>query len=205
MSRSSLPVKTGSMRTAWTVMTVLCLVIVAVSLRYLTLNPAVFFTAQRAVYSAREPVLITHISGATIALATGPWQFLTPPRRQLPGLHRALGVAYLTGCLVGGIGALMLAPIAYGGMVSSLAFASLALCWLVTGGVALRMVLVRRIADHRRWMIRGFTLTFAAVTLRLMLAAAGLLKLDPVTSYQAVAWLCWVPPLALACWFTRVG
>ena len=47
-------------------------------------------------------------------------------------------------------------------------------------------------------MPRSFALTFAAVMLRLMLGVAGALHLDFRASYQAVAWLSWLPNLILA-------
>ncbi|WP_370120675.1 DUF2306 domain-containing protein [Streptacidiphilus sp. MAP12-33] len=187
----------------WLVTTLLSVLAVAYAARYLTLDPAVFFSRQRAVYLRHELPLAVHISGAVVAMATGPWQFSGRLRRRRPRLHRRLGVAYLLGCLVAGIGALLLAPIAYGGPVAGLGFAALAVAWLVTGAIGLRMILRRRVADHRRWMLRSFALTFAAVMLRLMLGVAGALHLDFRASYQAVAWLSWLPNLILAWWFTR--
>lgn len=191
-------------KVGWVVMTVLCLVMAAVSARYLSFDPKVFFDQQRAVYSAHEVVLGTHIAGATVAIVTGPWQFVGRLRRRFPRLHRCLGVTYLVSCLVAGIGALLLAPMAYGGPIAGFGFAALAVCWLVTGGIALRMARAGRFADHRRWMIRSFALTFAAVTLRAMVAVAQLAHLDFTVSYVAAAWLCWLPNLALAWWFTRI-
>jgi hypothetical protein len=47
-------------------------------------------------------------------------------------------------------------------------------------------------------MIRSFALTFAAVTLRLYLIPPAIAGVDFVTAYQWIAWLCWVPNLAIA-------
>ncbi|MER7585544.1 DUF2306 domain-containing protein [Kitasatospora sp. NPDC097691] len=190
-------------RAGWAIMTVLSTLIVLLAARYAGLDPDDFFSEQRATYLAHELPLAVHISGAAVALAVGPWQFAARLRRRWPRLHRVLGVIYLLGCLVGGAGALLLAPVAYGGAVARLGFACLGAAWLVTGGIGLRMILRRRVEDHRRWMVRSFALTFAAVTLRLMLGAAKAADLDFRTSYLVIAWLCWVPNLVLACWFTR--
>ena len=71
------------------------------------------------------------------------------------------------------------------------------------------MIMRGRIADHRRWMIRSFSLVFAGVTLRLILgtytAAEGSVHswLPFHTVYMATAWLCWVPNLLIALWITR--
>jgi hypothetical protein len=47
-------------------------------------------------------------------------------------------------------------------------------------------------------MIRSFALTFAAVTLRLYIPAAMIAGFDFVPAYQWIAWLAWVPNLAIA-------
>jgi hypothetical protein len=56
----------------------------------------------------------------------------------------------------------------------------------------------RRFDEHRRWMIRSFALTFAAVTLRIYMPLSGLMHLDMDQAYRAIAWLAWVPNLILA-------
>ena len=60
------------------------------------------------------------------------------------------------------------------------------------------MAKARRFADHERWMVRSFALTFAAVTLRLYIPAGQVLGLDFMAAYRAIAWLCWVPNLVVA-------
>jgi hypothetical protein len=190
-------------------MTVLSLLIVTVAARYLRFDPADYFSQQREVFLRHEFVLGLHIGGAMLALGLGPFQFVSRIRTRWPRVHRVMGRLYLLGCLAGGIGGLLLAPTAHGGMVASLGFAGLAICWLVTGAVALRMILLGRVPDHRRWMIRSFALTFAAVTLRLMLgvygglAGADIVHIGFTSAYVVVAWLCWVPNLLVALWFTR--
>jgi len=77
-------------------------------------------------------------------------------------------------------------------------FACLAVAWLYTGACAYRAIRAGNIASHRRWMIRNFSLTFAAVTLRIWLPSSMVLGIDAVLAYQAIAWLCWVPNLLVA-------
>lgn len=191
-------------RAGWAVMTVLSTLIALYAAKYASFDPDTYFSQQRATYLAHQLPLGIHIFGALVALALGPWQFSARLRERSPRWHRRIGVTYLLGCLVGGIGALLLAPLAYGGVVARLGFACLGVAWLATGGTGLRMILHGRVEEHRRWMVRSFALTFAAVTLRLMLAVAMVARLDFRTSYTAIAWLCWVPNLLLAWWFTRV-
>lgn len=50
-------------------------------------------------------------------------------------------------------------------------------------------------------MVRNYALTYAAVSLRILLPLLpALLDLDFETSYQAIAWLCWAPNLVFAEW-----
>ena len=58
-------------------------------------------------------------------------------------------------------------------------------------------------------MIRSFSLIMAGVMLRVWsgvydgLAATGIVDFSFETAYAGIAWLCWVPNLLLAIWFTR--
>ncbi len=56
----------------------------------------------------------------------------------------------------------------------------------------------RDIELHRRWMVRNFALTFAAVTLRLWLPASVVSGIPFEAAYPVIAWLCWVPNLLAA-------
>ncbi|MEO7151463.1 MAG: DUF2306 domain-containing protein [Burkholderiaceae bacterium] len=140
-----------------------------------------------------------HVFAAAVALAIGPFQFVTGGRRS--AWHRALGRIYLgVGVGLGGACGLVLAFSAHGGGVAQAGFALLALAWLGTGARALTAILRGAIDAHRRWMLRNYALTLAAVTLRLYLPASMLAGLDFDRSYAAIAWLCWVPNLLVAQW-----
>lgn len=184
----------------WSLMTFLALGIVLVVSRYLTLNPVVFFPQQRAVYLAHLTGIIAHVTGGMLALGLGPFQFLRGLRAKRPTLHRWLGRLYLLGILVGGTAGLYMATFAYTGALASVGFGTLALLWLLTGALAYRSIRQGAVNTHRRWMIRNFALTFAAVTLRLQLPllAAGF-GFEP--GYRIVAWSCWVPNLLLIEWW----
>lgn len=193
-------------RLRWLLMTLLSFSVVLVASRYLRLDPSTYFVEQREVYMQRETVLVMHIVGGMLALACGPWQFVRGLRARWPRLHRVTGRVYVLGCALGAVAGLALATTAHGGAVASLGFASLAVAWVATTAIALGYAVARRVEDHRRWMVRSFAVTFAAVTLRLWLGfyggleAAGTSVPSFETAYAAVAWLCWVPNLAIA-WF----
>jgi uncharacterized membrane protein len=153
----------------------------------------------RAGFAAHPVGIYAHVFASIAALALGPFQFSTRLRARHPAVHRWMGRLYLgVGVLIGGLAGLYLSAYAYGGAVSQLGFAALAIAWLYTGLRAYRAILARDVVGHRRWMVRNFALAFGAVTLRLWLPAAVVSGVPFELAYPAVAWLCWVPNLVAA-------
>jgi uncharacterized membrane protein len=153
----------------------------------------------RAEFEARPVAIYAHIFGASVALLLGPLQFLKGLRAARPGLHRALGWAYLAlGVGVGGLAGLYVAFFAFGGAVSTSGFAVLAVVWLYTGARAVLAAKRRDFDTHRRWMVRNFALALAAVTLRIGLGIGFGSGLPFEVFYPPLAWLSWVPNLLLA-------
>ena len=153
----------------------------------------------RPAFEANRAALYLHIFAAFFALALGPFQFSTRLSSARPGLHRWMGRLYLgIGVLVGGVAGLYVAFHAFGGPVGRAGFACLALGWLYTGLRAYLAIRARDLAAHRRWMVRNFALTFAAVTLRIWVPMSFVAGLEFEAAYRAIAWLCWVPNLILA-------
>jgi uncharacterized membrane protein len=153
----------------------------------------------RATFEAHRTGIYAHVFASLVALALGPFQFAARLRTARPALHRWSGRVYLgVGVLVGGAAGLYLAGHAFGGPVARLGFACLALAWLYTGLRAYIAIRARDVVSHRRWMVRNFSLTFAAVTLRLWLPASVAAGAPFDLAYAAVAWLCWVPNLVAA-------
>lgn len=144
------------------------------------------------------PWLFVHAGLAGIAMLLGPFQFLPRLRMKQPRLHRWIGRTYVFACLFGGSAGLALATGSTAGPIARMGFAGLAVCWLLTTGMAWRQALARNFDDHRRWMIRSFALTFAAVTLRLYLPFPPLMGIPFIEGYRAISWLCWVPNLIAA-------
>ncbi|HEX5383548.1 MAG TPA: DUF2306 domain-containing protein [Propionibacteriaceae bacterium] len=193
----------------WVIMTILSLVTIAFVVRYLAFNPDTYFPEQRQVYQQREFILGVHVLSGMLALLVGPFQFVSKIRHRFLRVHRSLGVVYIASCTGLGLSGLALATTSFGGWSTSLAFGLLGLSMLFTTWTALRMVLAGRIGDHRRWMIRSFSLIFAGVMLRVLspiyglLSAVGLVSFSFETAYTWIAWLCWVPNLLIAVWITR--
>lgn len=150
-------------------------------------------------FQAHSAAVYAHVFGAAMALAVGPWQFSSRWRARRPGLHRWLGRVYLgVGVLLGGLAGLYLSVHAYGGLPGKLGFAALALLWLFTGVRAFQAIRHGDIQSHRRWMVRNFALSLAAVTLRIWLPSSMMLRIPFDLAYPLIAWLCWVPNLVVA-------
>lgn len=163
---------------------------------------AVLHPDMRASFETYRVGVYAHVFASVAALALGPFQFSRPLRTRRPGLHRGMGRLYLgVGVLIGGVAGLFMALHAFGGWVSRLGFAGLALAWLYTGFRAYLAIRGGDVATHRRWMVRNFALTFAAVTLRLWLPASIASGMPFELAYPVIAWLCWVPNLLVAEWY----
>jgi len=153
-------------------------------------------------FDTHRSLITLHAIAAAVALLLGPFQFLSGLQARAPRLHRRLGYLYLSvGVGLGGVCGLLLARYAFGGFVSRIGFALLALLWLFTGCRALVAAKQKQFDLHRVWMIRNYALTFAAVTLRIYLGLFFAARLEFTDFYPSLAWLCWVPNLILTDWW----
>lgn len=190
---------TKSLRlTAWAIMSLLAVMIGLVSLRYVL--PEVPMAAQNVVANLfARPWLAIHAAAASIALIIGPFQFIRARNGRRPRWHRVSGPVYVAACLVAAPSALVLAFGLTAGPIAGVGFAVLSLVWFYVNVRGLQAVLKGRYAEHGRWMVRSYALTFAAVMLRLYLPLGHMaLGLDFLTVYRASAWVSWIPNLILA-------
>lgn len=145
----------------------------------------------------------THIILGGIALLTGWIQFNATFRNRYLHIHRTLGKIYVICALVSGSAGLYIAMYATGGIPSVLGFSILALLWLYSTLMA--YLFIRR-GDQRRHeiaMIFSYAFCFAAVTLRIWLPILIGITGDYFIAYPVVSWLCWVPNLIFAFFYTR--
>jgi uncharacterized membrane protein len=178
-----------------------CALIALVSFRYLFgVGPVPPNVAGNALAS---PWLVLHVAGAAIALLLSPLQLLPNLRARAPRLHRWLGRLYVLGCTMGGVAGGALAWGSTAGPAANLGFGVLALTWLVTTTLGWLSAMRGQLTAHRAWMVRSFSLTYAAVTLRIYLALLPILPIEFMDGYRAIAFLCWVPNLVIAELFLR--
>lgn len=184
---------------------VLALIVAGLSAPYLYSPPAEMrFGEQRTAFAESLWAIRLHAACGILALLIGPLQFVHLVRKRRPAVHRWLGRCYLVAVAAGAVGAIGLAPTAFGGAVSTAGFAALAVVWVGCGSMAYARIRARDIEGHRRWMLRTYALTFAAVTLRIELPILIAIGLDFEYAYRAVAWLAWVPNLIVVeLWLRR--
>ncbi|MEW4235483.1 DUF2306 domain-containing protein [Bacillus thuringiensis] len=150
-------------------------------------------------------MLFIHITTSIVALVIGPFTLSTRFRERNINRHRIIGRIYMVGILLGGVSGLYLSFYATGGLVAKLGFGLLSVFWLISAYQALNRVKNKKIKEHRNWMIRNYSLTFGAVTLRiwlpLFIVLFGIERFE--LSYAIIAWLAWVPNLIVAELFIR--
>ena len=144
--------------------------------------------------------LATHLAGGLVALAIGPWQLNSRLRARAINWHRWMGRGYVVAVLVGGLAALPLAARSQAGLVAHIGFGLLAILWLTATALAYFRIRAGDRVSHREWMIRSYSLTLAAVTLRVYLPLSQVAGIPFADAYQAIAWICWMPNLVMAEW-----
>lgn len=145
-----------------------------------------------------KTAFFAHIIFGGLALLTGWRQFGNSFRNKYIRMHRSIGKVYAIAVIISSVSGIYLGIYANGGLVSATGFVCLGLIWLVTTVLAVVQIRKGNIIFHQQLMVYSYACTFAAVTLRLWFPLLKNLTHDPVNSYLAVAWLCWVPNVLVA-------
>jgi len=219
----------GPMRKAPTaLMWSLALVMCALAARYF-LSPPPLLHPELPPELAKEPIaraisglaehlyvhhrwtMLAHIGAGIGAMAGGLLQFVPAIRRARPRLHRGVGLAYLAGVTLGGATGVPLAFQFLGAVPPELhrvfypsvvAFLVLSPTWVAVSAMAFLRARQRRFDEHRAWMVRSYSLTFAAVTARVLAPLFLALTGDPALLANGGIVL-WPLNLAFAEWLLR--
>jgi uncharacterized membrane protein len=147
-------------------------------------------------YSAYLPAFYIHIVTGSIVLMLGVFQLSQWIRSRYTAWHRAAGRVYIfVILLLTAPSGFVMALYANGGLPASIAFALLALLWWFFTWKGFQNARHKHWAVHRKFMMRSYALTFAAVTLRLYSFFFALAGFRGESIYILVAWLSWVPSL----------
>ena len=185
------------------VMVLFSFVIALGSYRFLALGLPMAFQDMLGHIEFRRLAFVTHVSTAPLALVFGSMQLLPSLRARHPAVHRWTGRLYGVSVLLAGLTGLVVASGAAGGLSTQLGFGLLSVLWLVVTALGVWHARARRFAEHRRWMIRSFALTFTGVTLRLYLLIFIGAGFTYTEASVYLAWLGWIPNLVAVEWWLR--
>ncbi|RUS47441.1 DUF2306 domain-containing protein [Cohnella sp. AR92] len=145
-------------------------------------------------------ILYTHIITGCIALGIGLYQLLRRPQgAKRTSLHRMLGKLYAYSILISAIVNIYLSLYASGGWLARTAFFTLDFLWILTTFKAVQFARRKQLESHIRWMYRSYALTFAGVSLRIVLPLSMMVsEFEP--AYRFSAWSCWMVNLIVAEW-----
>ena len=141
--------------------------------------------------------LVLHIAGGIIALTVGLVQLWLGLTNRVARLHRALGRLYVGVISAGSIAGFYLALTISGNPPYATGLFTLCVAWVVTTSMAVLAIRRRDVLQHREWMMRSYTVTFAFVTFRFgvdLLTSRGVATAD---AQAIMAWACWALPLLL--------
>lgn len=145
-----------------------------------------------------------HFAIGGLVLLIGPFQFVPGLRLKFPIVHRWMGRVYVAGCIFSGIAGFILASNTNAGPVARTGFSLLAIFWLITTIIAFLKARNRDFIEHKKWMIRSYALTLAAITLRIYLPITmGVFGMSYAFVYPIIAFACWVPNAIVAEWMIR--
>lgn len=139
-----------------------------------------------------------HIISSMVILIIGPINFIKKWRQRNLKLHKKLGKIYAYGImLLAAPSGLIMAFYAEGGIWSTVSFIIMSVLWFATTYMAVKSVINKKILQHQKWMMRSYALTFAAVTLRLLVPLFSYWELDDQFIIVSTAWLSWMLNLGI--------
>lgn len=147
-------------------------ILLSVGVRYATFNSQESrLSPQHTLYF---PVLMVHVVGSSIAIATCVLQVWPWLRKRKPQLHRLSGRLYVfAGVYPAAIAALVLTAFWPYSPLTGFSDTLTSVLWLAITTFGWRLARQRRYADHRRWMLRSFALTISIIGNTLFIIPIG--------------------------------
>ncbi|NOS91326.1 MAG: DUF2306 domain-containing protein [Cyclobacteriaceae bacterium] len=168
------------------------------ALTYLNFDPRYGFLKikEQAVASGYYlPFYYTHVIIGGLILLVGFVQVSTWFRSKWTKLHRMLGKFYVYGVLFfAAPGGLVMSFFVDRGLAVLISFLAQTALWVYFTSAAVIKIKRGKIAEHEVWMWRSFSLTLAAIALRLYIFFASyFFDLSQPIAYAIIAWASWVP------------
>lgn len=140
-----------------------------------------------------------HITLAIISLITGPLGIIKAVRIKSSNFHRWNGRIYILSIIFNFIPGVYVSFFATGGWLSTIGFLILNTLWLGTTILGYWYIKSLNIMQHRQWMTRSFFLSFANLTIYIIVLITNkLIGFSYDYSYTIAVWLCWMINLYIA-------
>ncbi|MBK6953671.1 MAG: DUF2306 domain-containing protein [Crocinitomicaceae bacterium] len=187
----------------WLLMAMLAMILFVITASYLSFKSDVnFLLVKQDIVndSIWRPTFYIHVISGMLVILVGPFQFLKSFRTKFLNWHKLGGKIYAYSILLlAAPTGLIMAFYAEGGLWSTVAFSIMSILWFVTTLMAVIKIKQRKIEEHKMWMMRSYALSFAAVTLRLLVPLFSLFILDNEDLITvSTAWLSWMLNLLVA-------
>ncbi|MBK6525661.1 MAG: DUF2306 domain-containing protein [Crocinitomicaceae bacterium] len=187
----------------WLLMAMLAMILFVITASYLSFKSDVnFLLVKQDIVNDPiwRPTFYIHVISGMLVILVGPFQFLKSFRTKFLNWHKLGGKIYAYSILLlAAPTGLIMAFYAEGGLWSTVAFSIMSILWFVTTLMAVIKIKQRKIEEHKMWMMRSYALSFAAVTLRLLVPLFSLFILDNEDLITvSTAWLSWMLNLLVA-------
>ena len=174
-------------------------------LQYSTFNDNVAFLKVKQDYihiPIWKAAFYAHVFSSIFTLLAGFTQFSNYILKNYRTIHRFVGRVYAWNIfLVNFPAGMIMAIYANGFLPSKIAFCILDCLWFIFTLKAVIEAKRKNIKAHKQFMIRSYSLTCSAITLRTWkLILSNLLVISPISLYMIDAWLGFVPNLLFAEW-----
>ncbi|HEY1337793.1 MAG TPA: DUF2306 domain-containing protein [Bryobacteraceae bacterium] len=188
-------------RALWICVAILSLIMITVATRRIIhLSPAA--EGLDVGFARHRFLTLAHIVPGMAFVILGPFQFVAGLRMRHPVLHRWMGRVLMILALVIGTTALIMGPqMAVGGGLETAATFVFGTLFLFAFGKAWAAIRARRLAEHRRWMIRGYAIGLGVATVRPIVGAffatSRFTHLTPHDFFGVAFWLGFIISLAM--------
>jgi uncharacterized membrane protein len=189
-------------RALWLTVSFLSVIMIVVATRRI-LHLSAPATGLDAGFERHSVLTLAHILPGLIFVVLGPFQFMAGLRRRRPSLHRWMGRVFLADALLIGVTALVMSPqMAIGGTLEISATFVFGSLFLFALGRAFAAIRARRVAEHRKWMIRAYAIGLGVATVRpivgVFFATSRITNLTPHDFFGIAFWLGFIISLAAA-------
>lgn len=134
-----------------------------------------------------------HILLAIISLITGPLGVIKAIRDKSRNFHRWNGRIYVLSIILNFIPGVYVSFFATGGLPSIIGFLILNTLWLGTTLLGFRYIKRQKVMLHSKWITRSFCLSFANITIYIIVAIShNLMNFSYENSYTIAVWLSWI-------------